>query len=304
MLLESGIAVQRALSVVAHERRRSVRLLCERLKAAIDDGATFSEALDMEGRRFPVLLRRIVRAGEETGGMEKILLRLADYYAFLRRIWIKMLVELCWPITEYWLAILIVAALVSIKPGVLAGSMLEGLGPGEIILLAAIVFMIPIGFYFVATRLLGGRRSVQEITLRIPLFGRVLRNMALGRFAWCMEMTTAAGIYVGDALRLSLEASGNKLMEAAGPGMTAQLEEGARLSEVFERSGLFTGEFVEMVDSAEHAGQLSEIFRRMARDYFERCETVFKVIAHLMFWPVWIVVATIIIYFIFSIRRG
>lgn len=303
ILLQSGISLQKALSVIARDRRGSTRALCGRLQEALERGCTFSDALELEGRRFPVLLRRLLRAGEETGGMEDILLRLTDYYTFLRKLWIHMIADLCWPIAEYWMAIAIVATAVAVKPDILGGTVLRGLTPGAIVLVGAIVFVVPIAFYFVASRLLTGRRMVQEFTHRVPLLGTVLRNMGLGRFAWCMEMTTDAGIYIGQALKLSVEASGNKLLEARVPEMTAQLETGARLHEVFAQTGLFTAEFTDMVDSAEHAGQLSGVFGRMARDYFERCEVVFKVVAHLMFWPVWCVVAAIIIYFIFSMRR-
>lgn len=302
ILLQSGLTLQKALSVIARDRRGSTRALCGRMQTAIETGSTFSEALDAEGRRFPILLRRILRAGEETGGMEDILLRLADYYAYLRRLWMHMIVDLCWPIAEYWMAIAIVATAVAIKPDILGGTVLKGLSPGAIVLVCASVFVVPIALYFVASRLLGGRRMVQEFTHRVPLLGTLLRNMGLGRFAWCMEMTTSAGIYIGQALKLSIEASGNKLMEAHTQEMLEQVEAGARLHEVLAQTGLFTAEFNDMVDSAEHAGQLSEMFGRMARDYFERCETVFKVLAHLMFWPVWGVVALIIIYFMFNMR--
>ena len=142
-------------------------------------------------------------------------------------------------------------------------------------------------------------RVAHEVLLRIPVVGNLMSTIALARFSWAMEMMTEAGVPILDAITWSLEATTNGAFIARGPAICKQLSDGELLADTFGRSGLFPVEYVEMIAVAQESGSLPEMFKRLARNYFEKMEMAMKVLTRVLGILVWIVVACVIIYFIF-----
>ena len=302
IMLDAGLTLRRALAVVERGAKPGMRSVCRRLGGDIEGGSTFSEALERQGRRFPLLLRRLVAVGETVGQLDAVLKRAARYYEFLHRIWTRLLISLIWPAMEYWGMIFVISAMTYLR-GTLgeAHDPMAGARAGGILLIGIAAFCAPIALYFVATRILGGMRFVHEIMMRLPIIGMIMRTMALGRFAWCMEMMTAGGVRVLNAITWSLQATGNGVFIARERRIADDLMNGLSLSDALRNSKLFPLEFVEMLRVGEESGTMPEMFGRLARTYFERYEDALKVIGQVMFWLMWAIVAGVIIYFIFTI---
>ena len=298
-MLEAGLPIRRALSITERGKRAGQKQMYGRIGKCIDDGDLLSEALEKEGRAFPVLFRRLIKIGETAGGLDRIFKGLGDYFAFLRSVWGRLLSGMVWPVFEYW-AMVFVLALVSYI-GAMTGGLNLGFTPAQALIAGTLVFFAPIVLYFAFTRLVGGTRMVHEIILKIPVFGGISRTMALARFSWAMEIMTSAGVRILDAITWSLEATANGAFEAKGPAIVQQLKDGAPFHECLERSGLFPIEYIEMVHVAQESGSMPDIFARLARNYFEKMEVALKVLARVMGIVIWIVVACIIIFFIFRI---
>jgi len=284
-MLEAGIPLQQALFTAERKSRPGRREIYRRLGAAIESGATFTEALEREGRRFPILMRRMVLVGEKVGRLDRVLKQLADYYAFLRRIWMRLIARLAWPLFEYWFAValfsLVAWILGSLEiPGLPA--FIAGLRAWQVFLGGAAVFFTPIALYFLLTRLLGGRAPVHAVMMATPVVGGIMRDFALGRFAWCMEMSTDAGVPIHDAIKWSAEATGNHVFIRHAQRINEDLRGGVPLPEAFSRSGLFPPDFMEFVETGSTSGRLPEMFGRLSRTYFDRSETGLKVISFVL----------------------
>ena len=299
-MLEAGLPIRRGLSVLARGGGTKHKRMYARIADRVDGGDQLSEAMEKEGRAFPILCLRLVQAGEIAGGLDRVLKRLGDYYAFIRSLWGKLIAGLVWPLFEYWALVFVLAlvAYISQMAGIDLGL---GFTPTGAIVMGVVVFATPIALYFAGTRMLGGNHFVHELVLRIPVVGNLVRTAAIARFSWTMEMMTSSGVRMLHAIQWSLEATTNGAFIARGPRIIKQVSDGEPLGEAFRRSGLFPSDYIEMIHVAQESGSVPDMFARLARMYFEKMETAMKVLSRVAGIIVWILVACIIIYFIFRL---
>jgi len=299
VMLGAGISIRRALATMERNARAPLNSTCHGITFDLESGRTFSEALKRRGRAFPVLFLRLAHVGEAVGGLEHVLTRLADYYDFLRSLWQRLLTNLIWPLFEYWALIFVLAILAYVR-GLIANDPNPGHGALRILALGLVIFLTPIVLYFVFTRVFGGLRIVHEVMIRIPVIGSIVRTMAIARFSWAMELMTAGGVRILDAIVWSLEATTNGAFEGRAPAVVSAVESGEPLHEALRRTGLFPYDYIEMIHVAGESGSMPDIFARLARQYFEKMDTALKVLGQAMFWLIWIVVAAVIIYYILT----
>ena len=302
VMLEGGIPLRRALAVSERSARPALKVVYKRLGEAIEGGDTFTDALEKEGRRFPVLLKRLVRVGEEAGVLDLVLRRLSAYYDFLRKVWKGFMIHMVYPVLQFWMMIFILAGFQYVR-----GVLLPDVGQDEatikallVLLTGGMVFFGPIVLYFVLTRMLGGKRVVHTVLMRVPLVSAIMRYLSLARFTWCMEMMTDAGVRIIDAVNWSMEATTNHYFIAKGRQIQQDLKDGLTMSEAFARSKAFPYEFMQLLDTGEESGSMTDVFGRMAKMYFEKAEAALKTLAITVSALLWVTVAGVIIYFIIT----
>ncbi len=299
-MLSAGLPIRRALAVVERSARQPMKGVFHRVGIAIEEGDTVSEAIEREGRAFPVLYVRLIRMGEVVGNLDKVFVRLAEYYEFVRALWMKLITRLIYPLIEYWAAIGVLALVAYIRSMFLPngnGSPRQAL---TILGLGVLVFCAPIAAYFVLTRSLSGSRTVHELLLRVPVLGNVFRTLALARFCWSMEMMTDSAVNIFNALQWSMEATANSAFEARTPEIIQQIKDGLPLSKSLEMSGLFPHDCIEMISVAEESGSLPETFKRLAQNYFEAADMATRALVSAFTWFIWAAIAAFIIYNIFQ----
>jgi len=298
--LEAGIPLLRALQVMSRNSRGADRRMYDRLIADLEGGSTFGEALELQGRAFPVMFKRLVTVGESSGGLDIVLKQLADYYDFVRSIWRKMIGQLMYPIFEY----LAMAAVLAILAYVF--TMIGNNGSAEMAALKVFGFWVgvgclPIAAYFLITRALGGARPVHEVLIRIPGIGGIFRTLALSRFCWSMDLMLNAGVPIFNAVTWSLESTANGAYAALAPRVVGDLKEGIPLAETLRGTGLFPDDLIEMVHVGTESGSMPDLFRRMSRLYQEKFDLAMKAVTIMLGWLVWFIVAGVIIYHIFTL---
>lgn len=298
--LEAGIPVVKALQVMARTGHGADHRLCLRLQDQLNQGATLSEALEREGRAFPVTFKRLITVGEGSGGLDIVLKRLADYYDFVGDVRRKMIGQLVYPVFEYLAMAFVLAIVAYIK------TMLGNGGSPEAAALRVLGFWIGIGclpiiLYIVATRALGGARPVHEVLIRLPGIGGIFRTLALSRFCWSMDLMTNAGVPIFNAVTWSLESTANGAYAALAPRIVNDLKAGVPLAESLQSTGLFPDELIEMVNVGAESGSMPDLFRRMSRLYNEKFDLAMKTVTVMLGWLVWFIVAGVIIYHIFTL---
>ena len=299
-MLNAGLPIRRALAVAERSARPPMKGVYHRVGAAIEQGAGVSQALENEGRAFPVLYLRLVHMGEMVGGLDQVFVRLAEYYEFIRSMWTKLISRLLYPLIEYWAAIGVLALVAYIRSMFLPNG--SGSPRDAIMILGAgaLVFFAPIIAYFVITRSLSGSRAAHEVLLGIPVVGNVFRTLAVARFCWSMEMMTDSGVNIFNALQWSMEATANSAFEGRTPAIIQRVKDGLPLSKSLEMSGLFPGECIEMISVAEESGSMPETFKRLAKNYFEQADLAMRALVTVFTWMIWSAIAAFIIYNIFK----
>ncbi|MFO8006918.1 MAG: type II secretion system F family protein [Candidatus Brocadiia bacterium] len=295
-MLDAGVPLVRALDVVATQSRGRVSAVAGRIRASVEGGDTLAEAM-ARTRAFPDLFLRLTGVGEASGTLDRTFAEVARLYEFQGELVRGFLARVALPAIEYIAAIAIVALVYYILNllGVPAGR------PTTVLLLG---YGVPVGLilaYVMASRLLGGTRPLHEILLRIPVLGKVFRNIALARFSLVMELASEAGIRVTEGLECALRATGNAAFSARSGPAVAVIEEGEDLTSALRRAGLFPWEYLEIVRIAEESGTLAKRFEWLAQEYADRARTALRVLVAVLARLIWLGVAAVIIINIFRL---
>ena len=163
--------------------------------------------------------------------------------------------------------------------------------------------MLVAGYFFV-TRVLRGKRVVDEFFLRIPVIGRTLRTLAVARFCWAFQLVMKAGLGIEEGLRCSLEATGNAAFSAKIPVILETLRNGVGLRGSLEAAGIFPTPILEIVQVGETSGKIDQCLEKAAQQSFESAGFALKTLAQVFSWLVWACVAGLLVYYILSFYGG
>ena len=284
-LIDAGLPLLRGLTVLAKQERDPVlKKTIGNLSDAVQGGSTFSEGLAQHPRIFNDLYVNMVRAGEIGGVLELVLTRLAEFQEKAQKIKNKVVAAMVYPIIVLFLAIAIMGfLLVFIVPRfeaifadmlgdkplpaltrfVIAVS--NGVKDNWMFILGAVVLAI-IGVKL-AGRTAGGRTVIDQIKLRAPLFGDLLRKTAISRFSRTLGTLVTSGVPILQALNITRETAGNTIIAGAITQVHDSVKEGESIVQPLEASGAFPPMVISMIDVGEETGQLPEMLLKIAEVY-------------------------------------
>jgi type IV pilus assembly protein PilC len=305
------------LSLVAVFRQQGLkgppaaRPIAERIHQELERGHSLQEALEPEAGFFPPLFLSMVRVGEESGTLPEVFGELEKYFQGQVQLRRRFRSQIAWPAFQYIAAVLILAFLLCAL-GYIAQMHrtrpLDPLGLGLTGVRGAIVFLflgfgIPaalIGGYVLASRKMQQRARVDALLLRLPVAGPCLRALALSRFCLALRLTSEAGVPIVQAMRLSLEATGNAAFIDRIQAIQRALKAGDDLTLALAgATDCFPEQFQNIIAVAEESGRLPEVMRHQAAHYEEEAGRRLKTLASVAAWAVWAVVAGLIIVAIF-----
>jgi type II secretory pathway component PulF len=303
--------------VFRHQSTRgapAVRPVAGRVAEVLGRGGDLEGALKREGEAFPPLFLAMASVGEQSGMLPEVFGELEKYYARQQRLRRQFLAQSAWPLTQFVLAIFVVAGLILIlgllpqnrtpagKPYDPLGLGLAGPG-GALIFLGAVFGMLLAlgGLYLLATRALRGGAAVDAFLLGLPAVGPCLRALALARFCVALRLTFETAMPTARALRLALRATGNHAFMERGEGIEAAVRAGKDLTLSLGQSGRFPEDFRNILAVAEESGRLTEVLREQAEYYHEEAGRRLTVLTSLASYGVWFVVGGLIIFVIFRL---
>jgi general secretion pathway protein F len=287
-LLGAGIPLVESLGAlteqVEHARLKSV---IGQVRDRVNEGATLADALARAGP-FSNLFVSMVRAGEAGGALEQVLRRLADYLESQVRTRNRVLSIMLYPIMMMGFAVLVVIVLVTVVLPQIT-QLLEGFDvplpwyTQAIISLsyfmrhwwwALLGVVLAIGIAVrAALRTERGRESFDGLKLRLPVFGRVNRILAISRFTRTLSTLLAGGIPIVRALEISKFVAANQVIGAAIDRARESITEGSSIAAPLKRSGHFPPLVTHMVDVGERSGELEAMLAKVADTYDEQVET-------------------------------
>lgn len=303
--LVSVAPVEEALRTIALQADRpAVRRVLEGVHAGVMEGRRLSDAMALQGQAFPPLYRAMVSAGEASGALEPILERLADGLEREQQIRGKVTTALVYPAVLAVVALGVVTALMTfVVPKVVDqfDSMNQTLplltrlviGTSDLMRnwgwLAAIIVVLAVMASVVALRNPEVRLRVDTAILRLPLIGRLTRDLHGARMARTLSTMIAAGLPVLEGLTITAATVSNRALRRATETMADAVREGGGLSAAMRRADVFPPILVYMTASGESSGRLEPMLERAA-DYLEREFATFTAVMLSLLEPAIIVV--------------
>lgn len=264
--------------------RPNVRRVLEGVHAGVIEGRRLSDAMGQQGAAFPPLYRAMTAAGEQSGALQPILERLADGLERDEVVRGKVLTALVYPCVLALVALgVIVAMMTYIVPKVV--DQFDSMGQTLPLLTRLVIglsdlmrdwgwLMALILAAAVAVGLIARRREAMRLrldagVLRLPLVGRLTRDLHGARMARTLSTMIAAGLPVLEGLTITARTVSNRALRRATEQMAEAVREGGGLSAAMRRAEVFPPILVYMTASGESSGRLEPMLERAA-DYLER----------------------------------
>ena len=289
-LIDSGLPLLRGLTVLGKQEPNPVlRGTINSLADSVQGGSTFSESLAQHPRIFDKLYVNMVKAGELGGVLEVVLTRLAEYQEKAHKLKNKIVAAMVYPVIVMFIAVAILTFLMLfIVPKF--KEMFADMGGAELPTISKVVFgfsdfmmainfIVPNAVWILFSlfgvwvifqfwgRTKGGRRILDTIKLRIPLFGEIQRKSAVSRFSRTLGTLVTSGVPILQALNITKETAGNVVISEAISKVHESVKEGESIVQPLQASKVFPSMVISMVDVGEETGQLPEMLLKIADVY-------------------------------------
>ena len=295
-MLEAGVPLLRSLNTVTPGLKPKIRKAFLDLADGVAQGNPISEKMALHPEVFRPVDIMLVEVGEKSGNLPDLIGLLSKWHEMSHRMFKKMLSGLLLPVL-----VLTIAAFVYPLPAFVLGGwdlkayLLKVVG-------ILMLFWIPAGIIFLVVRLTPetgpARRLLDQIILRIPVLGKAVHKLAIGRFCWAFSMLCKAGVPFDESVDLAISVTGNAVVADLFRPAAECVRAGRIMSEGFSEK--LPHDLVEMWKTGEETGQLDDMSKRLADNYSEQAEFWF---AEFSRWFPRFVYALICIMLIFMILK-
>ncbi len=287
-LINSGIPIVQALEVQANQQENPYfgKLLKE-IKQDVESGSTLAEAMKKHPKLFDRLYVNMIAAGELGGILDGVMNRLAAYMEKAQRLKRKVKGALTYPIIVLAISVIVLTIIMVFVIPVFAKMFSESgtalPGPTQFVInisnfLKTYFVAIVIGFVilsFVFKKINAtpqGKLIVDRIMLRLPVFGSLLRKVAVAKFARTMGTLITSGVSIIDTINIAAGTAGNKVVENVMYEVKKSVSEGRSISQPLHESSVFPPMVVSMVAVGESTGALDTMLNKVADFYDEEVD--------------------------------
>lgn len=290
ILLRSGLPIPRTVEVVAEQTSdKYMKRILQNVAGDVAAGYTLSTAMSAHGKKFPATFIETIRAGEESGSLDKSFDRLAIYYDKRSKLKAKVKSAMTYPIILVILSIIVVT--VVIKVAVPTISEVIGSTGGEMpvptqILLGVynffekygLVLLVIIAVLVIALRLWAkksdkGKMYFSQLSLKLPIIGKVNRMNAASQFASTMVTLLASGLPLNKCVVITGRVMDNYAAGTSVSKTQAGLEEGRSFGSVLFGNPYLPPLLVEMASVGEESGALEDTLATIGVYYDSEVET-------------------------------
>lgn len=283
-ITRAGVTIIETLSMLADqtENQKMQKALYE-VKADVEKGESFADALSKHKKVFPELLIQMARAGEASGSLDTSMERMAIQFEKTAKTQALVKKAMIYPIVVALVAVaVIVVMLVFVIPRYM--DMFEELGtelPAITLAVVAMSNFIKNFWYIIIPVIIGivvavksyaatssGKHLFGKIQLKIPAIRNLVVKSACSQMARTLSTLLAAGVPLVEAVDIVAETMGNIWFKEALKEATEQLIIGVPLSQPLQTSGLFPPMVYHMIHIGEEAGSTEEMLNKLA-DYYE-----------------------------------
>jgi type IV pilus assembly protein PilC len=297
-MIDAGLPLVQCLDILGTQQENAAfKRIILQIKGDVESGATFSDALAKHVKVFDRLYVNLVAAGEVGGILDTILNRLAAYLEKNEALRRKVKGAMVYPASVTVIAIVVVVVmLVKVIP--VFEKMFSDFGgvlpaPTQMVISIShfmqsyIIYMV-IAFGAVAFALKriygtpGGRSVMDGMFLKAPIFGNLLRKVAVARFSRTLSTMLSSGVPILDALEIVARTAGNVVVEREILRTKGSIAEGKTIAEPLQGSKVFPGMVVQMIAVGEQTGAMDAMLGKIADFYDDEVDTAVDALTSLL----------------------
>ncbi len=282
-MIDAGLPLVQCLEILStQQENKTFKEVLTSVKEDVESGSTFAEALRKHPKAFNELYVNLVAAGEVGGILDTILNRLAGYIEKAMKLRKKVKSAMTYPATIVGIAVVVIAVILLFVIPTFA-KMFADFGsalpmPTQIVInlsnfiqdyiLAIIIFIV---LFIVAVKKIyateKGRERMDHWALKLPVFGVLIRKVAVAKFSRTLSTMISSGVPILDGLEIVRKTAGNRTIEKAIGKVRSSISEGNTIAEPLKESGVFPPMVCQMIEVGEQSGALDTMLGKIADFY-------------------------------------
>jgi len=298
-MIDAGLPLVQCLDILADQNpNATMKDTLRAIKNDVEQGATFADALEKQPKVFDHLYTNLVRAGEVGGILDTILNRLAIYLEKADSLKRKVKGAMVYPTTVLLVAFGVISLLL-IKVIPVFQKMFDDFGgalpgPTQTVIQISefmqewILVMIGVAIAVIMLFLQARKRfpkfhyHTDAFFLKTPVFGSLLRKVAVSRFTRTLGTMVSSGVPILDALEICAKTAGNLVIETSIMRTRTAISEGRTMAEPLEAEGVFPGMVVQMIAVGESTGAMDTMLSKIADFYDEEVDNAVDALTALL----------------------
>ncbi|MGE0263494.1 MAG: type II secretion system F family protein [Candidatus Obscuribacterales bacterium] len=283
-MISAGVAMLRTLYIIVDQcPNRKLRRAVDEVRMGVESGLSLSDAMAKQNAIFDDLYISMVRAGEAGGILAEVLKRLADFLEYKEKLNQKVRSAMVYPTVVLLVAVGVFWAMLTFVLPIFEG-LFHNIG-GELppftqmlISLSALVrsvwmllfgIAMAIGVFLLRqyNKTAIGRLQIDTIKLSLPLFGALIRKVAIARFSRTFGTLIRAGVPMLNALEVVRATAGNAVLSRAVEKIHEEVRQGGTISKPMTRDSIFPPMVTQMVAVGEETGRLDDMLAKVADFY-------------------------------------
>ncbi|MCX6553657.1 MAG: type II secretion system F family protein [Candidatus Aminicenantes bacterium] len=298
VMFNAGLPITQALAILGQQQKNKYfQSVLIDVRKDVEGGANLSNAMKKHPKVFNELYTSMVQAGEASGNLDTILLRLSQYIENMTKLVGKVKSAMTYPIGVMIIAIGL-SSIILWKVVPVFKDMFSQLGaelplPTQIVIGAS--DFLQSNFFFMVIAVIGlvvafrsyyatfkGRRVIDRLKLRMPILGDLLVKLSVARVTRTLATLLTSGVEIIESMTITAKTSGNAIIEDAVMRSRALVQEGKPLWESWEETKQFPYMVTQMVSVGEQTGSLSTMLGKIADFYDEEVDQTVSALISLM----------------------
>lgn len=288
VMIDAGLPLVQCLDILAEQQQNAFfKDVLRQVRQNVEEGSTLHSALEKHPKVFDNLYTHMVEAGETGGVLDLILQRLATLIEKVVKLKRSIVSASIYPTAVIVVAVAAVAIIMVVVIPQFEQIFLGLLGPGEALPLPTRIVMAISGFLAgwgglaILAALIGagvglrfyyktpkGRWNIDTLLLKAPIFGAILRKIAVARFSRILSTLLSSGVPILQSLEITAKTAGNIVIEDAILKVRAGVERGESFVEPLKATDVFPHMVGQMVGVGEQTGALDAMLGKIA-DFYE-----------------------------------
>jgi len=288
-MIDAGLPLVQGLNILSEQSTNpTLKVILKQITKDVEGGSTLAEALKKHPKVFDDLFVNLVSAGEVGGILDTILQRLATFIEKAEDLKSKIKGAMTYPLVVVAIAILVIAVILIFVipvfeemfasfgsalplPTQMVVNMSDFMKSNFIWIFLAI---IALGFAYRQYRnSKGGRKTTDNLFLKLPIFGDLLKKTAVARFTRTLGTMLSSGVPILDSLEITAKTAGNIIIEEIILDVRSSIAEGQTIAEPLSENDVFPGMVTQMISVGEATGALDTMLNKVADFYDKEVDT-------------------------------